>query len=84
MVHRQSARIDSGRLQAGWSRHLQVSTFTKKRKSRSRPFAIPAREGHLVFVTAEDQIKEVENSPIDQLSFHEAMEDVSPTQALMQ
>ncbi|KAI4224915.1 MAG: hypothetical protein L6R36_004315 [Xanthoria steineri] len=44
-------------------------------KSRSQPFAIPAREGHLVFVTAEDQIKEVENSPIDQLSFHQAMED---------
>lgn len=61
-----------------------MGTITKKRKSDSQPFAIPAREGHLVFVTAEDQIKEVENCPIDQLSFHQAMEDVSPTRALMQ
>ncbi|KAL8835942.1 MAG: hypothetical protein Q9176_006626 [Flavoplaca citrina] len=45
-------------------------------QSGSNAFAIPAREGHLVFVTSEDQIREVENSPIDQLSFHQAMEDV--------
>ncbi|KAL8993146.1 MAG: hypothetical protein Q9169_006567 [Polycauliona sp. 2 TL-2023] len=38
-------------------------------------YAIPAREGHLVLVTSEDQIREVENAPIHQLSFHQAMED---------
>ncbi|KAL8821170.1 MAG: hypothetical protein Q9223_000732 [Gallowayella weberi] len=41
----------------------------------SSAYAVPAREGHLVFVTSEDQIREVENSPIDHLSFHQAMED---------
>ncbi|KAL8639240.1 MAG: hypothetical protein Q9226_008894, partial [Calogaya cf. arnoldii] len=45
------------------------------KQSLSKPFAIPAREGYLIFVTSEDQIREVENSPIDQLSFYQAMED---------
>ena len=47
-------------------------------QSRSNLFAVPAREGYLVFATSEDQIREVENSSIDQLSFHQAMEDVGP------
>lgn len=47
-------------------------------QSKSSLFALPAREGYLVFVTSEDQIREVENSSIDQLSFHQAMEDVCP------
>ncbi|KAL8627850.1 hypothetical protein Q9189_006445 [Teloschistes chrysophthalmus] len=45
------------------------------KQSKSNLFAVPAREGYLVFVTSENQIREVENSPIDQLSFHQAMED---------
>ncbi|KAL8890597.1 MAG: hypothetical protein Q9192_005851, partial [Flavoplaca navasiana] len=48
-------------------------------QSGANVFAVPAREGHLVFVTSEDQIREVENSPIDQLSFHQAIEDVGLT-----
>lgn len=46
------------------------------RQSNSAPYAIPARESYLVFVSSEGHIKEVENSPQDQLSFHQAMEDV--------
>ncbi|CAD6584120.1 MAG: hypothetical protein ASARMPRED_001602 [Alectoria sarmentosa] len=45
------------------------------KQSQSNLFAIPAREGYLVMVTSEDQIREVENSSPDQLSFHQAMED---------
>ena len=45
-------------------------------QSKSSPFAILARESYLVFVSSEEHIREVENSPQDQLSFHKAMEDV--------
>lgn len=45
-------------------------------QSNSAPFAIPARESYLVFVTSEEHVREVESSPQDQLSFHKAMEDV--------
>ena len=55
---------------------LRLTIRADATQSGSNAFAIPAREGHLVFVTSEDQIREVENSPIDQLSFHQAMEDV--------
>lgn len=78
MVYTQSTSNYFGRLQAGWSRSLWVSSTANWRQSQSTLFAIPAREGYLVFVTSEDQIREVENSSIDQLSFHQAMEDVCP------
>ncbi|MCJ1424276.1 hypothetical protein MMC29_002163, partial [Sticta canariensis] len=45
------------------------------KQSNSAPFAIPARESYLVFVTSEEHVREVENSPQDRLSFHKAMED---------
>lgn len=47
-----------------------------ERQSNSAPFATPARESYLVFVSSEGHIREVESSPQDQLSFHRAMEDV--------
>lgn len=78
VVHTQSTSTDHGRLQAGSSQSLLVSSAANWRQSRSKLFAIPAREGYLVFVTSEDQIREVENSAINHLSFHQAMEDVCP------
>lgn len=53
-----------------------------ERQSNSAPFAIPARESYLVFVSSETHIKEVENGPQDHLSFHQAMEDVNDKKTL--
>ncbi|KAL8804076.1 MAG: hypothetical protein Q9182_002789 [Xanthomendoza sp. 2 TL-2023] len=52
-----------------------LQSILKILQAGSSAYAVPAREGHLVFVTSEDQIREVETSPIDHLSFHQAMED---------